>query len=485
MFPENCDTLINLWTDLLKQLETDFSNGITNKYKINILIQLFDDFKSITPNMHNDPILQATVQNLLKSDDRTDRKCAYYLLNEIIMLCLLDNHKNSGEEEIVQKIEQFWTLYITLLENLEEEQSHLILPSLKNVSELIRNKHIPSCWMYLLYRRILTHNNNLVLRWSIEFFLKTFSCSDLNPDTLKYLLSATNSNLIHNFEGYFLNLDYFSSFLGGNLLDLYKTIAKIENWKSVPLYIWLKEIKEKSLSQQLSYELVLNISACVRKLQNCSIRANAIHICNELFEETINKMSIEEYVKYVETLYNTSDKYLEHGTLFNKKFTSNKRNVFTKRFNEVFTNSIAENVNVSELFKFLNNVPIEHHCWLKFSPFFIELNEINEKKLMSLYGLNLTSLKSLDLNDIVVEFKQHLLDSPVYDKVCLQVAFLFYINQKNSLVPADEDILRIILDAGINKRILTRLTKILENTKAKFDNWIIEEIIRISGDNEW
>lgn len=485
MFPGNCDTLINLWTDLLQQLEINFSNGITNKYKINILIQLFDNFKSIIPNMHNDPILQATIQNLLKSDDRTDRKCAYYLLKKI-MLCLLDNHKNSGEEKIAQQIEQSWTLYITLLENLEEEQSHLILPSLKNLSELIRNKHITSCWLHLLYRRILTHNNNLVLRWSIEFFLKTFSCSDLNPDTLKYLLRATNSNLIYNFEGYFLNLDYFSSFLNGNLLDLYKTLAKIENWKSVPLYIWLKEIKEKSLSQQLSYELVLNISACVRKLQNCTIRENAIRICNEIFEETINKMSIEEYIKYVETLYNTNDKYLEHGTLFNKKFTSNNtKNVFTKRFNEVFTNSITENLNVSELFRFLNNVPIEHHCWLKFSPFFMELNEINEKNLMSLYGLNLTSLKSQNLNDIIVEFKQHLLDSPAYDKVCIQAAFSFYINQNDFLVPADEDILRNILDTGINKKVLTRLTKILENTKIKFDNWIIEEIIRISDDNEW
>lgn len=484
MFPENCDSLIHLWTDLLQQLETDSNNGVINSYKINILIQLFDDFKLIIPGFHNDPILQGTVQNLLKSDDRIDRKCAYYLLKKC-MLCLLDEHKDSGKEILVKEIEKPWTMYVTLLENLEEEQSHLILPSLKNLSELIKNEHIPSIWLHLLYRRILTHNNNLVLRWSIEFFLKSFSCSELNADILKYLLRATNSNLIYNPEGYFLNLDYFSSFLNGDLLDLYTNLAEIENWKSIPLYVWLKKIKEKAISRQLSYKLVLNISACVRKLQNCSIRASAIQICNEIFEDAINKMSIEEYVKYVETLYNSTDKFLEHKTLFSKYSTLDKSNIFTKRFYEIFTNCITENVNDVELFKFLNNVPIQYHGWLKFSPFFIELNEVNMKNIMLLYEVNLISLKCQQLNDIVVEFKQHLADSSVYDKVCLQAAFSFYINDKNCLVSDDEDFLRIILDTGINKITLTRLTKRLENTKAHFDIWILEEIIRISSDIEW
>lgn len=494
MFPENLDIMQNLWSNVSQRLETKAHPQIAKDTEIDILIQLFDEFCQINSNIHDEPTIVATIQQLLKSNERKDRKCGYYLFKKMLQ-CLSTKLSNISSiwlsPDQCKSIEQSWRLYITILENLEENQSHLILPSLGNLQELIKSKQLQSSWLDILYLRILTHHNNLVLRWAVEFFLQTFTCSDLTADTLKYLLEATNSNLLYNYEAYFINLEYFSAFLKGDSIKIYTIMGDI-NWKPIPLYIWLEKLNENDLPKLISYEMILTISSRVRALQNCTIRQKAIAICNKQFLKMIEKMSMEEYVKYVETLYNYADEYKEHNMVYTKKASlkSAKKNfAFSKRFYDIFGNTIFKNhfkisFDMQQFVDFLNDIPIQQHGYLRFLPFHSEYsnNESIYSVIKNMYNLDINSLKYLELADIISTFKNCLLESEQSDKheleCCRLAATSFYINQKDSsLQHADDETFRLIFESEISKSKLYRLSVHLYNTKKQLETWIIDEFI--------
>ncbi|XP_037806459.1 uncharacterized protein LOC119600362 [Lucilia sericata] len=487
MFPDSCKILTELWTNIKCKLETNAKKDIIHETDIDIIIQLIDDFHLIHSNFHEEATLITTIQQLLKSDQRKYRKCGYFLLKKVLQYFIeyISNVTAMWTScDYNKKIEQSWLMYITILENLEEEQSHLILPSLENLEEIIQSKHLKSSWLDILYMRILTHNNNLVLRWSIEFFLKTFSCSNLNADILKYFLNATNSTLLYNYEGYFLKRDLFSSFLKGDLINLLTLLPEVENWKSVPLYIWLENLSKVQLPNCLNLKVILNICACVRKLQNCTVRQESINLCYKLFGGFIMHLSMEEYVTYVETLYNSSDYYDEYEMFYDKKSllidANPKCTIFKQRFYEIFTNSLCEN---DHLFLFLNGIPVEKHGWLKYALFQFEVAESDVKYINNFYNLDLNSLTNCDLPKVINKFQNSMLDSPPYDKhelrVCNQAAVSFYIYQKTDFANENDDTLRFILNSGIKLDVLgTFAEKLLNKCKKVIDLWYIDELLK-------
>ncbi|KAM7362421.1 uncharacterized protein ACRADG_013119 isoform 2-T2 [Cochliomyia hominivorax] len=457
-------------------MKTNLDRDIIHDAEIDILIQLMDDFNLINSTFHQERILINTIQHLLKSDQRQYRKCAYYLLKKMLQYLIANDHNN--------QIENSWIIYITIMENLEEEQSHLILPSLENLKILCENKCLQSFWLDILYMRILTHNNNLVLRWSIEFILNDFSCSDLSRDTLKHFLQATNSNLLFNYEGYFLKEELFYNFLKNDLQNVLTLLPEIDNWKSIPLYMWLNIFNKSTLPKHLTYEGVLKISACVRKLQNSIIRNEAIKICNELFKEIIDSMSMEEYVTYVETLYNVSDCYNEHKKFFDKKSSllesKTKDETFKQRFYEIFINNFH---NMDVLLEFLNDLPISKHGWLKFAPFQFQLDEFNCQIVKNLYEIDLNNLKRCDFQTFIKCFENSLLEMKPYDKheerMCHQAAISQYVFQKPDLIMLNEDEVRFILNSQINKYAVGTFTKkLLKCANEKMDLWIIDELLK-------
>ncbi|KAI8130849.1 putative methyltransferase TARBP1 [Lucilia cuprina] len=487
MFPESCKILTELWKNIKCKLETNAKKDIIQETDIDIIIQLIDDFHIIHSNFHEEATLITTIQQLLKSNQRKYRKCGYFLLKKVLQYFV--EYITSVTAmwtscDYNRKIEQSWLMYITILENLEEEQSHLILPSLENLEEIIKCKHLKSSWLDILYMRILTHNNNLVLRWSIEFFLKTFSCSNLSAHILKHFLNATNSTLLYNYEGYFLNRDLFSSFLKGDLINLLTLLPEVENWKSVPLYIWLQNLSKVQLPNRLNFQVILNICACVRKLQNCTVRQESINLCYKLFEGSLMHLSMEEYVTYVETLYNSSDYYDEYEMFYNKKSLLIEANpkgvIFKQRFYEIFTNSLGEN---DHLFMFLNDIPVEKHGWLKYALFQFEIPESDVKYIKDFYKIDLNSLTHCDLHKVINIFQDSLLGSPPYDKhelnVCNQAAISFYIYQKDDFANENEDTLRFILNSGGKLNVLeTFAEKFLNKCKKVIDMWFIDELLK-------
>lgn len=107
------------------------------------------------------------------------RKYAIYVIE--VILEHFQKHKDltiqipkymSINSENRNKIFNAWQTYLTILKNLDEKQSHLILPSLDNLPEV---RSLPKLWNELLLRQLLKHNNSLVIRWTVKHILENFT----------------------------------------------------------------------------------------------------------------------------------------------------------------------------------------------------------------------------------------------------------------------------------------------------------------------
>ncbi|XP_075148280.1 uncharacterized protein LOC142222166 [Haematobia irritans] len=469
---ENNNLFHQIWSSLK-------ANSISGKTHIDIFIQLFDEFSQIQADLCSDMAVITTIQSLLKSSQRDDRKCGYYLFKKILQSFMISSKKANS-----QQIEKSWLTYITILENLEENQSHLILPSLKNLQDLIVGKQMESSWMDILFSRIINHKNNLALRWSLEFFLTTFTSNDLHMNVLKELLEACNSNILYNCEGYFLDKKYFLSFLKGDLSHLYVLLGDI-NWKSVPLHNLLSILENNDLPPSITYDQVLKIVSRVRALQDCHIRQASVIIVNRLFRDIVEKMTLMEYIMYVETLYNTSDRHNIYEQFYKKipghieNLQQANGNIFKGRFYEILVANI-EDTSPMELADALKKIPLSKHGWLKFLPFHFDLKSGNDLQFTALYGINLNDCISSSLKQIFEYFDFHLSCNPD-DKNEIEQrrisAIAFYIHQLQTLDHVDENTLKVLFNYKLTEKMIEKLCMCLETTNKCLDKWIIENLI--------
>lgn len=485
LYRQNKDILQTIWTDLCQRLKTD---SVIRKTHIDILMHFFDAFSEIQPNLYCDLAVVATIQTLLKSSQRDERKCGYYLFKKIIncfMAASQDVNNISFPAEYSHQIEQSWLSYITILENLEENQSHLILPSLRNLNELIVGKQLQSSWLDILFMRIITHKNNLVLRWSIEFFLNTFTCSELRLDILKLLLEALNSNILYNCEGYFVSKECLMSFFKGDLTNVYVLLGDI-NWKSIPLHMILSTLHGNDAPKSLTHEQVLRIAPRVRALQDCRIRQATVAVANKLFVENVEKMSMSEYVIYVETLYNSTDKYNVFEQLYKKTQTFDeiiKQVAFKGRFYEILVANI-DYTTPEEFTNFLKKIPVAKHGWLKLLPFHFNYEQGSQLlQFTELYGINFIEyITNNPLMKIFDDFDQHLCCDPDDKAECEQrriSAIAFYVHNLQTLDNVSDETFKILFNYKLTEKTIRKLCSCLSTTSTIFDNWIIDNLIEL------
>ncbi|XP_073814603.1 uncharacterized protein [Musca autumnalis] len=466
----NSEIIQLILKDLLECLKT---TSVKRKIHVDILMQLFDDFCGIRTDLYNDAVIVATTQSLLKSNQREDRKCGYYLLKKTINVLLVISQKEN--KIIPTNLERSWIAYVTILENLEENQSHLILPSLDNLNDLVNSKVIHSSWLDILFVTILSHKNSLVVRWSIEYFLNTFTCSEISCEVLKQLLEACNSNMLYNYEGYFLNREYFLKFLQGDLTKLYELMGEI-NWKSVPLDNLLTILMKNTTApaeDAISYEQMLNIAARVRALQDYYIRQSTLSVVNRHFERIVENMTMKEYVNYIVTLCNPTDKYDLLQQFYKKLPTldcTNANSLFKGRFYEILLANIGS-IHYVEFVEFLKQLPISMHGWLKYLPFHFQFHrEDILQEFFKLYSLNIEDYMELhlpvfDTND-KNEYDQHLLS-----------AIAFYVEHLKSFDDVDEEKLKIIFNHKLTDRIILKICCLLDHTNKTLDHWIITNLL--------
>lgn len=347
-----------LWDKIIQ-----FRKNANMSHKISsILVTLIPEFLEHINGFYKNEYFIEIVQALLLSNTRNERKSAIYLLRTIIPI-IIAHAKSVSSWEIDQsaKLSSSWNAYVTVFENLEEKQSHLILPAL----ETLKSINLSPMWLQLLYQQLLQHNNTLVLRWTIEYILENFKCSDLNEDLLKHFFNAVNSTNLYNYDNFCISNKKIKNFLNCNLTELLSIFSDI-NWKSVPLHFWLN-LMDKKLWETYppSTEILMRIAARVRVLQNKFIRSKTIELFEKKFDNQIKSLNIEEYLKLVETLYNVLD-YFENYDMLSRKLKSKpkvKSEIkITQRVYEILSLTIEGHIDVQNiLMNVFNEIPAKNH----------------------------------------------------------------------------------------------------------------------------
>ncbi|KAH8244642.1 hypothetical protein KR026_003595 [Drosophila bipectinata] len=337
-----------------------------------ILVHLVDDFVHNLGTECGVKLLGIT-QTLLQSQVREDRRSAYFLMSKLKDV--------DGVLAALQCSEQNWNAYVGILENLEEQQSHLVLPTLGTLMPrlgLMASNHSEDwrSWLRILSIRLLNDNNSLVLRWTIKYLLANLSLNQLSRlNLVTEFVAATNRTQLYNPEvpDHLTQLqikDFMAGFPAEKLLEAMVTVQ----WHCVPLFHWLMGWSEIELPL-VPKELLLGLSSRIRSLQNPVLRGAAIKEVIFLFRNTINALSLSDYLMFMESLYNTVDEYTEHHQLIDK--IENCPNLeehieyFSKRCAELITRrDIQYNVYVAFLEK-IRNVPMEKHGWWRLVPIFL------------------------------------------------------------------------------------------------------------------
>ncbi|XP_017023536.1 uncharacterized protein [Drosophila kikkawai] len=377
-----------------------------------ILVHLFDDFvHNFGPECAQE--LVGVTQNLLQSQVREDRRAAYFLMRKL-----------QGIQEVVAALqcsEQQWSSYVGIMENLEEQQSHLVLPTL---STLLPRLGLMStnlsedwlAWLRILCVRLLGDNNILVLRWTLKYFFSQASLTQLARfNLLPEFLAATNRTQLFNPEVLdSLTMEQLNDFMKGFEVEpLLQAIVGVP-WHCVPLVYWLNGWQMVELPV-VSKELLLQLCARVRSLQNPHLRDVAIKNVMFSFSKTIASLTISEYLNFIESLFNTIDDYADHYQLQDKIEKCSSFEEHIEHFNRRCCELVSQKDYKYDLFLAfllkLRTVPKAKHGWWRFLPFFLHQNLDNPENYLdfyrSVYGIDTSLLQSGVSLDTL---QQHLLE---------------------------------------------------------------------------
>ncbi|XP_017131810.1 uncharacterized protein LOC108148980 [Drosophila elegans] len=397
---------------VLQQLWSLSQSNENQPHAAQILVHLFDEF------LHNlgpdcGPELLAITQNLLQSEVREDRRSAYFLMHKL--------QENKEVMAALQCSELQWSAYVGIMENLEEQQSHLVLPTLSTLlprlglmSSNLSNDWL--AWLRILCKRLLGDNNILVLRWTLKYFLSHSSLSQLSRfNLLPEFLAATNRTQLYNPEvPDCLTREQIKNFVRESQPEsLLEALVGVP-WHCVPLLHWMAGWGIEPLPV-VSKGLLFQLSARIRALQNTILRYAAIKALNYSLSATIDSLSLGDYLLFIESLYNTIDKYVDHHRLQIKIKNCSDLVEHIGNFNSRCCEIVSQmdyklDVFVAFLEK-LTTVPKSQHGWWRLLPIFLHRQLDNPEIFLSFYRSVYNVDTSLLQSGVSLEeLRQHLLD---------------------------------------------------------------------------
>ncbi|XP_017058529.1 uncharacterized protein LOC108099482 isoform X2 [Drosophila ficusphila] len=371
---------------VLQQLWSLSQSNEHQPHAAQILVHLFNEFvNNLEPNFAKE--LLPVIQNLLQSESREDRRSAYFLMHKL--------QEIKEVLDVLQCSELQWNAFVGIMDNLEEQQSHLVLPTLSTLLPRLglmsNNLSIDwMAWLRILCIRLLGDNNILVLRWTLKFFLTHCSLEKLNLfNLLPEFLSATNRTQLYNPEvpdcltQQHIN-DFMADYPAESLLE---AIVKVP-WHCVPLLHWLEGWELKQLPV-VSKELLLQLSARVRVLQNPILRGAAINKVIFSLNDTIDSLSVGDYLLFIESLFNSIDGYADHHRLIDKieKCSDLEEHIasFTSRCCQLVSKASYKYDVFVVFLKKLRTVPKEKHGWWRLLPVFLHLELDRPEEYLDFY----------------------------------------------------------------------------------------------------
>ncbi|XP_065089966.1 probable methyltransferase TARBP1 [Ochlerotatus camptorhynchus] len=220
------------------------------------------------------------IQSNCESDDQLVRKEGLSVIKNILAY-LKEAIKESIANDLfewtakdVKKLTEAWQCFVTILETLNESQTHLIMPALPLIEKL---SSLSAAWKNSIFKLILRHENLAVSGWGIDYLLEK-SKFDGNRQQLEviFLAALNRTAVFQNFDRIKrLLVDYYSeeggaSFLMNHLKDI--------GWGSVPFTCMLEavdQLLDSTTHVPCLQESVNNLTEQCLTIKNINLRCLA------------------------------------------------------------------------------------------------------------------------------------------------------------------------------------------------------------------
>ncbi|KAH8355360.1 hypothetical protein KR093_011714 [Drosophila rubida] len=384
-------------------------------YAGQIMEHLLDDFvRELGLKTACSPQLFAVLQRLLQSKLGDNRKLAYAIMRKLLGIVeRCKDNAGTAQLEALQCMEPHWPAYIVIMEQLEQPDSHLVLPMLGgHLPRFVASSSDDNWlrWLRILYVRLLENHNITVARWTIEYFLMYSSITELRRvDLLNQFLDSINSTELYDAEDYFLpevNIKMFVQNSG--TLQFLEALVAVP-WHSLPLLHWLRSMQPRQ--PHIAKSLLLKICGRVKSLQHENLRYEAQNRMFDIFEPTIESLSLGDYIQFIKAL---CDSFSRDHKRFTAKIAS-CTNILDEMvyFDKFFFMMIYRgDVNIGiELHKQMSKLPKAQHGWWRLFSFFFSLKlelPTERAEILDFYR------KEYDLDVAIVENSADLHDLQMY-----------------------------------------------------------------------
>ncbi|KAH8340657.1 hypothetical protein KR059_003521 [Drosophila kikkawai] len=307
---------------LLQELLTGTLDDV-HPYTGQILEHLFENFVSVLGANCFLRLLDAT-RELLLSQVPQDCKSSNLLISKIQKMCKIGGEQSEALLNCLQCSAQQWTAFAVIIVDLKSQDSHLIvstlekqLPQLKLMSPDLGERWL--AWLRTIGRRLLQEDRVQVLRKILKYFLAHLSVEQLvRLSLLSEFLVATNRSQLYDIEDYNrLEKKQLEQFVTDGHVETFLEALVTVSWENVPLLLWLRSFKSKRVQRVLK-ELLIKLSFVVRAIGNYDFRVRAQDSVLFLFMDTIDALSLRDYIVCMESLLNKADLYMDHDILGNK-----------------------------------------------------------------------------------------------------------------------------------------------------------------------
>lgn len=230
-----------------------------------------------------DANLCAVLEKYFKSNEPTAKKQGVFLIKTMVLY-----------HELPSTEEQNWKRFILITEALEENQSHLILPTLELLKE-IKFQEPLSCFWFILCKLIITHENSLVSNWGIIYVMNA-NISFLE-DQIDIILNVLNSTCLYEIDHPVITSLMLKEFCRRNFAAIFSQLNNI-NWVSVPFYRMLEQI-EKHVALLESEAFENNVIADKLKLQTMQMPAKITNIVIRTGVQILYSKILTHFAKHV------------------------------------------------------------------------------------------------------------------------------------------------------------------------------------------
>ncbi|CAG9808004.1 unnamed protein product [Chironomus riparius] len=220
-----------------------------------------------------------------------------------LLKCLLDHNL------LCESNDANWRKFITIMETLEENQSHLILPSLDLLHEMKINENFKTFW-FILCTMVINHENSLVKSYGLKYIFGMREIKFKKQQVLKILEAVNVTYLFDSREEKFLK--EIQKFVENNSEIIFELLIEI-NWFSVPFYYILESLKSMKIPDKYNKDFL----ACFEKqtelipkrIRNIKIRGIVKIFYSNLLKKVITSVGIHQVLRTFKNIFHINQNH--------------------------------------------------------------------------------------------------------------------------------------------------------------------------------